>query len=96
MIVNLSLRHVTNAAITDFSDFHRIKTELGGAEAEAVQIFPAESRLVDSCNQYHLFVFAPEEGSDQLPPLPIGYYYGRDVAADQKDLVEGTQQRESK
>ena len=93
MIIHLSIRHVTNAAITDFRDFQRIKTELISPDAEAVQIFPAESRLVDSCNQYHLFVFAPEEDSDQFPPFPIGYFYGRDVAADQKDLKEGTQQR---
>lgn len=33
----------------------RIKNELLGPEYEAIELFPAESRLLDSANQYHLF-----------------------------------------
>lgn len=38
-----------------FRDFQRIKNELVGPEWEAVELYPAESRLVDSANQYHLW-----------------------------------------
>jgi hypothetical protein len=34
----------------------QIKNDICGKEAEAVELFPAHSRLVDSKNQYHLWV----------------------------------------
>lgn len=40
-----------------FRDFQRIKNELVSEEAEGVEIYPAESRLVDASNQYHLWCF---------------------------------------
>ena len=97
-LVHLSIRHIHNIAITDFRDFQRIKTELVHAKAEAVQIFPSEERLVDSCNQYHLFVFVPDDFDPSNPDsaswgeavLPIGYFYGRDVTPAQ---AEGANQR---
>ena len=91
-IIHVSIRHVHNIAITDFRDFQRIKTELISPDAEAVQIFPAESRLVDSCNQYHLWVFAPPSEEDEYPTIPVGYFYGRDVLTDGEN-PDGTNQR---
>jgi len=38
-----------------------IKNTLVGPENEAVELYPAESRLVDTANQYHLFVFRNPE-----------------------------------
>lgn len=38
--------------------FQAIKNELVGVEYEAVELFPAESRLVDTSNEYHLWVCA--------------------------------------
>lgn len=60
----------------DWREMQRIKNELAGPEREAVEMYPAESRLVDSNNQYHLFV------------LPLGFcfpfgYAERDVADQQ-------------
>jgi len=91
-IIHVSIRHIHNIAITDFRDFQRIKTELISPDAEAVQIFPAESRLVDSCNQYHLWVFAPTAEEDEYPTIPVGYFYGRDVLEDGEN-PDGTSQR---
>jgi len=98
-IIHLSIRHVSNLAITDFRDFQRIKNELVHPEAESIQIFPAESRLVDSCNQYHLFTFVPDDFDPRYPDsaswetamIPIGYFYGRDVVSTPHS--EGAQQR---
>ena len=53
---HLSIKRVDGAACHDWRDFQRIKNELAGPEAEAVELYPAESRLVDGANQYHLFV----------------------------------------
>jgi len=39
----------------------RIKNEIVGPEHEAVELFPAESRLVDTSNQYHLWVLTSDE-----------------------------------
>ena len=84
-IIHISIRHITNLAITDFRDFQRIKTELVHPDAEAMQMYPAESRLVDTCNQYHLWVFAPYSEDMDWPTIPVGYFYGRDVADDAPD-----------
>lgn len=39
----------------DWRHFQRIKNEMVGAEVEAIELYPAESRLVDTSNKYHLF-----------------------------------------
>lgn len=39
----------------DWRHFQRIKNEIIGPECEAVELYPAESRLVDASNKYHLF-----------------------------------------
>jgi hypothetical protein len=54
--LHLSIRHQERKAIRDWRHFQRIKNELAGAEREAVEIFPPESQLVDTANQYHLWV----------------------------------------
>jgi len=40
----------------NWRELQQIKNELVGPEHEAVELFPAESRLVDTANQYHLWV----------------------------------------
>lgn len=56
--VHLSIRDHDRSARHDWRDLQRIKNELCGDEFDAVEVYPAESRLVDTANQYHLFVFA--------------------------------------
>lgn len=63
----LSIRRNDRRAVRDWRDLQRIKTELAGPEREAVELYPAESRLVDTSNQYHLWV-APDGVR-----FPIGY-----------------------
>jgi hypothetical protein len=52
----LSIRRNDRKAIHDWRHFQRIKNELVGPEHEAIELYPAESRLVDTSNQYHLWV----------------------------------------
>jgi len=56
-VAHLSIRRNDRETIWDWRDLQRIKNELIGEECEGVQLFPAESRLVDTSNQYHLYVY---------------------------------------
>ena len=56
-IAHLSIKTHDKQARHDWRDMQRIKNELCGPETEAVELYPAESRVVDTANQYHLFVF---------------------------------------
>jgi hypothetical protein len=69
----LVIRRIDSEPIHDWRDMQRIKNELCLPEREGFEMYPAESRLVDTSNQYHLFV---------LPlgvPMPFGYAQ-RDVS----------------
>jgi len=51
----LSIKRHDREPIGDWRTKHLIKNALLGEEWEAIEIYPRESRLVDSSNQYHLF-----------------------------------------
>lgn len=53
---HLSIKRFDKAACRDWRHFQWIKNEVCGAEREAIEVFPAESRLLDAANQYHLWV----------------------------------------
>jgi hypothetical protein len=57
-MIHLSIKRLDKQTVHDWRDLQRIKNELVGPEHEAVELYPAESRLVDSANQYHLFCLA--------------------------------------
>ena len=58
----------------DWRHFQAIKNQLIGEECEAVELYPAESRLVDSSNKYHLWGSA-----NPAFRFPLGYDIGRQV-----------------
>jgi hypothetical protein len=74
-MIHLSIKRLDKEAIHDWRDLQRIKNEIVGPEHEGLEIYPAESRLVDGANQYHLWVCA-EPGRT----LPIGFFEGRQVS----------------
>lgn len=55
-MTHLSIKTHDRSPIRDWRDLQRIKNELCGPEREGIELFPAESRLVDTANQFHLFV----------------------------------------
>ena len=65
--VHLSIKRLDQQPIHDWRDLQRIKNELVGPECEAVELYPAESRLVDTANQFHLWADA-----DPTFRFPIG------------------------
>jgi len=68
-MIHLSIRRMDREAIHDWRDLQEIKNLIVGTEHEAMEIYPAESRLVDTANQYHLWVFA-----DPTVRIPIGWF----------------------
>lgn len=54
--VHLDIRRKDEGNCKNWRELQQIKNELVGPEHEAVELFPAESRLVDTANQYHLWV----------------------------------------
>ena len=54
----LSIKRLDKQPIHDWRDLQEIKNELIGPENEGVELYPAESRCVDTANQYHMFVLS--------------------------------------
>ena len=67
-MLHLSVKRRDKQPVHDWRHLQQIKNELVGHEYEAVEIYPAESRLVDTANQYHLWVF-----KDPTFRLPFGF-----------------------
>ena len=60
-------------------DLQRIKNDLCGTASTGMEIYPSSDRLVDTSNQYHLWVMRPGQ------QLPFGYT-DRDVVGNQAEL----------
>jgi hypothetical protein len=54
--IHLSIKREDRLPIHDWRHLQAIKNEIVGPESLAVEIYPQESKLVDSANQYHLWV----------------------------------------
>jgi len=84
-MIHLSIKRLDKHPLHDWRHFQWIKNELIGEENEAIEIYPAESRLVDTSNQYHLWVF-----SDPEMKIPLGFgersvWEGDNCGAKQRD-----------
>lgn len=86
-LVHLSIHRRDRAPARDWRDFQRIKNDVCGPEREAIELYPAESRLVDQANEYHLWV-APEGER-----LPVGVDVGRLVGTPEEAAAIGATQR---
>lgn len=74
-VVHLSIKRIDREAIHDWRDLLTIKDEITSPLFDAVELYPAADRVVDTANQYHLWVFA-----DKSFRLPIGWFEGRSVS----------------
>jgi hypothetical protein len=87
-MVQLNIRRRDGKPIfRDWRHFQWIKNELVGEECEAVELYPAESRLVDTSNKYHLWCF-----TDPTYRLPFGMQE-RDVIENDHAKKPGHRQR---
>jgi len=55
----ISITALSEDARHDWREFQQIKNDLVGPEWEGVELYPAESRLVDPSNRFYLFCFPP-------------------------------------
>ena len=74
-IVHLSIKRTDKLAAHDWRHFQAIKNQIVGDECEGVELYPAESRIVDTSNQYHLWVC-----TDPTFRFPFGWNEGRRVS----------------
>lgn len=83
-VVHLSVKRRDKAAFDDWRDLQTIKNALVGPEFEAIELFPAESRLVDTANQRHLWVLAKAGDGGRLVPVrtPVGWTGPREVSSE--------------
>jgi len=51
----LSIKRRDKEAFHDWRELQQIKNAIVGPDREAVEIYPAEARMVDTANQYHLW-----------------------------------------
>jgi len=87
-MVHLNIRRRDGKVIfRDWRHFQWIKNQLVGDECEAVEMYPAESRLNDTCNKYHLFAW-----TDPTYRLPFGMQE-RDVVEEDSTRIPGHRQR---
>jgi len=63
----LSIKRKDKHWIRDWRELQKIKNEIAGPEREGCEIYPAESRLVDTSNQFHIFVLPDGD------KFPFGY-----------------------
>lgn len=66
-VAEISVRRNDRRPIRDWRDFQRIKNDIAGAECEAVELYPAMGRIMDTANQFYLWVLPPGER------FPFGY-----------------------
>lgn len=83
----LSIKRRDRAAIHDWRELQAVKNQIVGDEHEGFELYPAESRLVDTANQYHLWVFA-----DPKVRLPVGFR-AREVMDAPAAAAQGATQR---
>lgn len=76
-----------NVIFRDWREFQDIKNQLAGPECEGLELYPAESRVIDVNNKYHIWCIL-----DTAKTIPIGWHQGRHVYAEKTNLP-GLRQR---
>lgn len=67
---HLSIRRNDRKPAHDWRHFQQIKNDIAGESIEAIELYPAERRLVDTANQYHLWCLPPGQ------TFPFGFING--------------------
>jgi hypothetical protein len=83
----LSIKRRDKGVIRDWRQLQEIKNRIVGPEHEGFEVYPAETRLVDTANQWHLWVFA-----DSKVRLPVGFK-AREVGGRWEAEAVGARQR---
>ena len=69
--IHLSIKTHDKTAEHDWREFQQIKDELVGPEHEGIELYPATERVIDTANQFHIWVLA-----DPKLRFPVGWTEG--------------------
>jgi hypothetical protein len=83
----LSIRRNDRRPVHDWRHFQMIKNQLVGFETEAVELYPAQSRIMDTANQYYLHCLLPGMR------FPVGWEGPTLLADADEQRVAGAEQR---
>jgi hypothetical protein len=84
----LSIHRNDRKAVRDWRHFQAIKNDVAGPERTAIEMYPPESDVVDTSNEYHLFV---------LPAgveLPFGFVKGGLLMTPEEVDASGTRAKQ--
>jgi hypothetical protein len=81
----LSISRLDGTPCKEWRHFQQIKNEIIGPECEAVELFPAESRLVDTGNEYHLWTYRNPKDR-----FPMGFQTRFVLSAEERKSFEMT------
>jgi hypothetical protein len=59
--------------IHDWCIVQKSKNKIVGEEYEALELYPAQSRIMNNENCYHLWILAPNENETEPPQFQVGY-----------------------
>lgn len=68
-MAHLSIKRLDREPVHDWRELQEIKNQLVGPECEGVELYPSESRVVDTANQYHLWVLVTPGAR-----IPFGFF----------------------
>lgn len=85
-LLHISFKRHDRKMIREWRHIQAIKNEIAGAERTGIELFPPESNLMDTSNEYHLFVLP--EGVE----MPFGYKTG--IALADPELIEAWNARD--
>ena len=83
----MSMKRNDRQPLHDWREKQSIKSAICGPFMEAVELYPAEWRVMDTANQYHLYAFAELDGM-KCPPLPFGIQVGARVSESASGAVQ--------
>ncbi len=85
---HLSIRRQDREACHDWRHFQQIKNDICGPQYEGLELYPAERRVLDAANQYHLYVIM-NDGAE----VPVGYRDIDNSGQDDKHNIGKSKQR---
>jgi hypothetical protein len=91
-VEHLSVHRRDRKPVRDWRDMQRIKNEIAGPEIEGVELYPAQSRVTDTANEYHVWCLRPGDVITlgwSTPPDPEKAAMAESIGATQRPLDEG-------
>ena len=83
--VELTIHNHRRTTHIPWRHLQQIKNEVLGADREAVQLFPAEDRLVDTANEYWLYAYPTGKAPMRNRRTRLGMDHGRNVGYEMPD-----------